>query len=214
MTTVALVDDHILLRSSLARIITNFEGYFVLFQADNGQHFIDQITKKNTPDIVLLDISMPVMDGFETAKWIKNNLPDTKVLVLSMMDNDTTIIRMINLGISGFILKDSKPAILKEAFDCILPKGFYTNELVSNSMLHFVNNSNNSLSNKSNQLTEKEREFIKFACTEMTYKEIALQMGTSARNIDMYRDQVFEKLEIKSRVGLVLYAIKEGFVQV
>ncbi len=214
MTTVALVDDHILLRSSLARIITNFEGYFVLFQADNGQHFIDQITKKNTPDIVLLDISMPVMDGFETAKWIKNNLPDTKVLVLSMMDNDTTIIRMINLGISGFILKDSKPAILKEAFDCILQKGFYTNELVSNSMLHFVNNSNNSLSNKSNQLTEKEREFIKFACTEMTYKEIALQMGTSARNIDMYRDQVFEKLEIKSRVGLVLYAIKEGFVQV
>ena len=169
MTTVALVDDHILLRSSLARIITNFEGYFVLFQADNGQHFIDQITKKNTPDIVLLDISMPVMDGFETAKWIKNNLPDTKVLVLSMMDNDTTI----------------------------------------NSMLHFVNNSNNSLSNKSNQLTEKEREFIKFACTEMTYKEIALQMGTSARNIDMYRDQVFEKLEIKSRVGLVLYAIKK-----
>ena len=157
---------------------------------------------------------MPVMDGFETAKWIKNNLPDTKVLVLSMMDNDTTIIRMINLGISGFILKDSKPAILKEAFDCILQKGFYTNELVSNSMLHFVNNSNNSLSNKSNQLTEKEREFIKFACTEMTYKEIALQMGTSARNIDMYRDQVFEKLEIKSRVGLVLYAIKEGFVQV
>lgn len=214
MTTVALVDDHILLRSSLARIITNFEGYFVLFQADNGQHFIDQITKKNTPDIVLLDISMPVMDGFETAKWIKTNLPDTKVLVLSMMDNDTTVIRMINLGVSGFILKDSKPAILKEAFDCILQKGFYTNELVSNSMLHFVNNCNNSLANKSNQLTDKEREFIKFACTEMTYKEIASQMGTSTRNIDMYRDQVYEKLEVKSRVGLVLYAIKEGFVQV
>lgn len=214
MTTVALVDDHILLRSSLARIITNFEGYFVLFQADHGQDFIDQITKKNTPDIVLLDISMPVMDGFETAAWIKKNLTNTKVLILSMMDNDTTIIRMINLGVSGFILKDSKPAILKEAFDCILQKGFYTNELVSNSMLHFVNKSNNTLSNKSNKLTDREKEFIKHACTEMTYKEIAAQMSTSPRNIDMYRDQVFEKLDLKSRVGLVLYAIKEGFVRV
>ena len=214
MTTVALVDDHILLRSSLARIITNFEGYFVLFQADNGQDFINQITKKNTPDIVLLDISMPVMDGFETADWIKKNLPDTKILVLSMMDNDTTIIRMINRGVSGYILKDSKPAILKEAFDCILQKGFYTNELVSNSMLHFLNKSSNALSNKSSQLTLKEKEFIKYACTEMTYKEIAAEMSTSPRNIDMYRDQVFDKLELKSRVGLVLYAIKEGFVRV
>lgn len=214
MTTVALVDDHVLLRSSLARIITNFEGYFVLFQADNGKDFIDQISKKNTPDIVLLDISMPVMDGFETAAWIKKHLPDTKVLILSMMDNDTTIIRMINLGAAGFILKDSKPAILKEAFDCILKKGFYSNELVSNSMLHFVNSSNRSSSGRNKQLTDKEREFINYACTEMTYKEIAEQMDTSPRNIDMYRDQVFKKLDIKSRVGLVLYAIKEGFVRI
>ena len=214
MITIALVDDHVLLRNSLARIISNFPDYFVLFQADNGQHFIDQITKKNIPDIVLLDISMPVMDGFETAAWIKKNLPDTKMLVLSMLDNDTSIIRMINLGVSGFILKDSKPTVLKEAFDCIIQKGFYTNDLVSKSMLHFVHNSNKTTANKSMQLTEKETEFIKYACTEMTYKEIADQMGTSPRNIDMYRDQVFEKLNIRSRVGLVLYAIKEGYVRV
>ena len=211
MITVALVDDHVLLRNSLARIISNFPGYSVLFQADNGQHFIDQISKKTTPDIVLLDISMPVMDGFETAAWIKKNLPDTKMLILSMMDNDTSIIRMINLGVSGFILKDSKPAILQEAFDCIIDKGFYTNDLVSKSMLHFVNNSTKTTANKRMQLNEKEMEFIKHACTEKTYKEIAVEMDTSPRNIDMYRDQVFEKLDIKSRVGLVLYAIKEGY---
>ena len=214
MITVALVDDHVLLRNSLARIISNFPGYLVLFQADNGQHFIDQVTKKNTPDIVLLDISMPVMDGFDTAAWIKKNLPDTQVLILSMLDNDTSIIRMIKLGVSGFILKDSKPAVLKEAFDCIIQKGFYTNDLVSKSMLHFVNNSKKTAANKSMQLTEREKEFIKHACTEMTYKEIAVEMNTSPRNIDMYRDQVFEKLDVKSRVGLVLYAIKEGYVRV
>lgn len=214
MTTVALVDDHILLRNSLAKIINNFEGYSVLFQADHGQHFIDQITKQNTPNIVLLDISMPVMDGFETAIWIQKNLPDTKVLVLSMMDNDSNVIKMINLGVKGFILKDSKPAILKEAFDCILQKGFYTNDLVNNSMLHFVNKSSETLSTKSIELTEKEQEFTRYACTELTYKEIAKEMNTSPRNVDMYRDQIFEKLNIKSRVGLVLYAIKEGLVKV
>ncbi len=214
MITVALVDDHVLLRNSLAKIISNFPDYLVLFQADNGQHFIDQVSKNNTPDIVLLDISMPVMDGFDTATWIKNNLPDTKMLVLSMMDNDTSIIRMINLGVSGFILKDSKPAILKEAFDCINQKGFYTNDLVSRSMMHFVQNNNKTTANKSMSLNEKEMEFIKYACTEMTYKEIASEMDTSPRNIDMYRDQVFEKLAIKSRVGLVLYAIKEGYVRI
>ena len=214
MITVALVDDHVLLRNSLARIISNFPGYFVLFQADNGQHFIDQVTKKNTPDIVLLDISMPVMDGFETASWIKKNIPDTKMLILSMMDNDTSIIRMIHLGVSGFILKDSRPTILKEAFDCIIDKGFYSNELVNKSMLHYVNNSSKSKANKSLQLNDKEKEFIKHACTEMTYKEIAAEMDTSPRNIDLYRDQVFEKLDIKSRVGLVLYAIREGYVRV
>ena len=214
MTTVALVDDHVLLRNSLSRIIGNFEDYIVLFEADNGQHFIDQITKKNTPDIVLLDISMPVMNGFETAEWIKKNLPETKVLVLSMMDNESSIIRMINLGASGYILKDSKPATLKEAFDCIIKKGFYSNDLISSSMLHHLNLGNQKIQNTILNFNEKEKDFIKYACTEMTYKEIAGLMKISPRTIDMHRDVIFEKLNIKSRVGLVLFAIKEGFVQI
>lgn len=212
MTTVALVDDHVLLRNSLSRIIGNFEEYIVLFEADNGQHFIDQVTQKNTPDIVLLDISMPVMNGFETAEWIKNNLPETKVLVLSMMDNESSIIRMIHLGASGYILKDSKPTILKEAFDCIIKKGFYSNDLISSSMLHHLNMGNQKIQQKILNFSEKEKDFIKHACTEMTYKEIATVMNISPRTIDMYRDVIFEKLSIKSRVGLVLFAIKEGLV--
>ncbi|MEO6682914.1 MAG: response regulator transcription factor [Ginsengibacter sp.] len=214
MITVALVDDHVLLRNSLAKIINNFEGYTVSIQADNGQHFIDQVTNNNKPDLVLLDISMPVMDGFDTAAWIKEKLSETKVLVLSMIDSETSIIRMINLGVSGFILKDSKPAVLKNAFDHIIEKGFFSNDLVSNTMVHYVNKTSKSKSDKSSLLSAKEREFIKYACTELTYKEIAGEMGTSPRNIDMYRDQVFEKLELKSRVGLVIYAIREGFVQI
>lgn len=214
MTTVALVDDHVLLRNSLANIISTFSGYSVLFQADNGKDFIDQVNPAHAPDIVLLDISMPVMDGFETAAWIKKNLPDTKVLILSMMDNETTVIRMIHAGVSGFILKDSRPNILLEAFDCIKNHGFYTNDLISNSMLHFVTKSPDSTSLKSYQLSDREMEFIRHACTDMTYKEIASKMSTSPRNIDLYRDQVYSKLDVKSRVGLILFAIREGLILV
>ncbi|MEO6134673.1 MAG: response regulator transcription factor [Ginsengibacter sp.] len=216
MTTVALVDDHVLLRNSLAKIIGGFEGFNVLFEADNGQHFIEQLTKENTPDVVLLDINMPVMNGYETAAWIRQHLHETKVLVLSMLDGDTSVIKMINLGARGYILKDSKPAVLKEAFMNIVSKGFYSNDLVSSSMMHFVSNDRKPgvLAENNYKLSEKESIFIRHACTEMTYKEIADVMKTSPRNIDMYRDSLFAKLDIKSRVGLVLFAIKEGIVKV
>lgn len=214
MISIALVDDHILLRSSLAKIINNFNGYKVILEADNGQHFIEQVTEKSAPDIVLLDINMPVMNGFETAKWIKTNLTETKILVLSMIDDESSIIKMIHHGASGYILKDSKPIILYEAFDNIAKKGFYSNDLVSSSMMQYVNNEtkNGESVESKYKFSEKEVIFIRHACTESTYKEIASDMNTSPRNIDMYRDSVFEKLHLKSRVGLVLFAVKEGLV--
>lgn len=216
MTTVALVDDHILLRNSLAKIINTFDGYKVLLEADNGQHFIDQISTKRHPDIVLLDISMPIMNGYETAAWIRAHLPETKILVLSMMDNESSVIRMIHHGANGYILKDSKPAILKEAFDSIIQKGFYSNDLVSGTMMNYVNGENKAenISANSISFTEKERNFIKHACSEMTYKEIANEMQTSPRNIDVYRDAVYEKIQVKTRVGLVIFALKEGIVKI
>src|SRR3569623_2015832 len=106
MIKVALVDDHALLRNGLASVINNSEGYEVVFEADNGKHFIELLKKEQKPDIVLLDITMPEMDGFETAQWIKAHQPDIKVLVLSMMDNDASIIRMLKYGAKGYILKD------------------------------------------------------------------------------------------------------------
>lgn len=215
MTTVSLVDDHVLLRNSLAKIINHFDGYKVLDEADNGQDFIDKVNKKNPPDMVLLDISMPVMNGFETAAWIRANLPDTRVLVLSMMDNELSVIKMINLGARGYILKDSKPVILKEAFDNIMQKGFYSNDLVSSTMIHYVSSGTrgSSLPQGSLQLSDNETQFIRLACTDRTYKEIATEMKSTPRSVEMYRNAVFTKLNVKSRVGLVLFAIKEGLVQ-
>ncbi|HWB24233.1 MAG TPA: response regulator transcription factor [Chitinophagaceae bacterium] len=212
MTKVALVDDHALLRNGLASVIDNSEGYEVVFEADNGKHFIEQLKKNRKPDIVLLDITMPEMDGFETAEWIKNNEPGIKVLVLSMMDNDTSIIRMLKYGARGYILKDSKPDVLRSALRDIAEKGFFFNELVSGRLVHLANQGGDDKNAIS--LSDKETDFLKFCCTEKSYKEIADAMRITPRAVEALRSNLFEKLETLSRVGLVMYAIRNGIVKI
>jgi len=154
---------------------------------------------------------MPEMNGIETAMWMKDNLPTTKILVLSVMDTDTVIISMLKHGARGYILKDSKPAIFKQALDNIRDSGFYMNELVSNKMLNYVTNEEDKVKTQlMSQLTENEITFLQLSCTELTYKEIAEKMKVSPRTVDGYRDHLLKKLKVQSRVGLVIFAIKYG----
>lgn len=212
ITSIALVDDHALLRNGLASLIESFDGYSVLFQADNGKDFIQQLQADTMPDIILLDITMPEMNGFETASWIRQNAPSIKILVLSMMDNDEIVISMLKAGARGYILKDSKPAVFKQALDNIRDSGFFMNELVSNKMLNYVRHeeTNGKELSAISLLTEKELAFLQYACSEMTYKEIAIAMQISPRTVEGYRDELLKKLNLQSRVGLVLFAIKNG----
>ena len=211
-SSIALVDDHSLLRNGLATLINSFDGYSVLFEADNGKDFIKQLQTHGTPDMILLDITMPEMNGFETAAWIKQNAPSIRILVLSMMDNDEVVISMLKAGARGYILKDSKPALFKQALDSIRDSGFFMNELVSNKMLNYVTHEESKRSEVTlvSELSEKEIVFLKYACTEMTYKDIAGNMQVSPRTVDGYRDELFRKLNVQSRVGLVIFAIKNG----
>lgn len=213
---VALADDHILLRKGLAGVVDSFGDYVVLFEADNGQHFTQQIKKYGEPDIVLMDINMPEMDGYATAQWIKQHYPLVNVIALSMYDNENAIIRMFKAGAKGYILKDSEPPELKIALDSVHQKGYYYSELVTGRLIHSINKMDDDKSEIKtlNDLNDREIEFLKHACTEMTYKDIAEKMHLSPRTIDGYRDALFEKLDIKTRVGLVMYAIKNGIVSV
>ncbi len=213
MIQVALVDDHALLRNGLAAVINSFGDYRVIFEADNGRHFIEQLNKYGVPDIVLLDITMPEMDGFETARWIKENDPDIKVLVLSMMDNDAAIIRMLRNGAKGYILKDSKPDVLRSALYDVANKGFCLNELVTGKLVHLINKTEGE-DVDTIHLTEKETDFLKLCCTEKSYKEIAADMQITPRAVEALRSNLFEKLSTTSRVGLVLYTIRNGLVKV
>jgi two-component system invasion response regulator UvrY len=216
MTFVALIDDHELLRTGLAAIINSFDGYRVVLEANNGKQFIEKVNPNSHPDIVLLDITMPVMDGYETSGWIKANIPSIKVLVLSMLENDTAIIRMLKNGARGYILKDSKPKVFKDALDGVRDTGYFINELVSNKLMHYINHEEVFdgdavvLAN----LSENETSFLKWICTEKTYKEIAEEMFLSPRTIDTYRDNLFKKIDVKTRVGLAIFAIKNGIVKI
>ncbi len=214
MITIAMVDDHKLLRQGLATMIESFSDYRVILQASNGQELVDMLDKKNLPDIALLDINMPIMDGFETAAYLTKHHPQVKLMALSMMDTEGSIIRMIKNGAKGFILKDAEPSILKAALFDLVNKGIYYNELVSGKLLHNLNKKEDKgeIDSTLMQLTANEMEFLKYSCTDLTYKEIGEKMSLSPRTIDGYRDTLFDKLGCKSRVSLALFAVKNGFV--
>jgi two-component system invasion response regulator UvrY len=212
---VALVDDHVLLRKGLA-ILVSSQGYSIHLECNNGKELISKLNKNDLPDIILMDINMPEMDGYEATYWLKKNYPAVPVLALSTYDDENAIIRMLRAGAKGYILKEIEPSELKTAINEVVTNGFYYSETVTGKFVHAVREMDEKSFDADNkpllQLSQKEIEFLKLVCTEMTYKEIADRMYLSPRTIDGYRDQLFEKLNAKSRVGLVLFAIKNGIV--
>ncbi len=209
--TVAIVDDHSLFAGSLEKLINSFSNFTVLFHAKNGADLLERIENgSDVPEVVLLDINMPVMDGFETAEWLKLNHPKIKTLALSMEDDEQTILRMLRRGVKGYLLKDIHPEILNTALQELIDKGYYHSEKVSETLLHSLNVDEEFalLDFKENELT-----FIQLACSEMTYKEIADMMGLSPKTIDGYRHDLFNRLKIKNRVGLVIFALKRNLIK-
>ena len=215
MEKIALVDDHVVLRRGLANLIVDL-GYEVAFEADNGNDFLLKLKQHEDPDLVLMDINMPGKDGFETTLWLKKNKPLIKVLALSMLDDEHAIIRMMKNGAKGYVLKEIEPGELQAAINAVLYKGFHYTDLVTGKLM----NSISKMSDDDNETTtllklnEKEITFLKWAASELTYKEVAVEMKLSPRTIDGYRDILFEKLGVKTRVGLAMYAIKHGIVQI
>ncbi|HZY37813.1 MAG TPA: response regulator transcription factor [Mucilaginibacter sp.] len=202
---IAIVDDHTLFRNGVAALMAEFDELEVVFEAENGQQMQQVLAKYAQPDVILMDINMPVMDGYASAKWLKQNYPKVRILALSMFEDDKAVIQMIKCGAGGYVLKESRPRELLEAIKAIHEKGVYINEMVSGKLLR-------SVADKEDlpDISKKELEFLKLCCSELTYKEIADQMFVSPRTVDNYREALFLKLNLKSRSGLVLYAIQNG----
>ncbi len=207
---IAVVDDHSLVRKALVKFINAFQDFSVIYDVNSGNELKENITKNVLPNVVLMDINMPNGNGYETASFLHKHYPLVKVLALSMHNDDFTIIKILKAGAKGYILKSSEPEILETALISIIKNDFYLPEAISGKIISGLQN----FSENENPiiLTDREKTFLTFLCSEMSYKEIAAKMYLSHRTIDEYKANLCAKFSVHTRVGLVMVAIKKNLV--
>lgn len=207
--SIALADDHTMFRHGLIAILETYPDLSIMFDASNGLELLEQLKMSPVkPRICIVDVNMPVMHGYETVKNIRRLYPNMLILALSMYHDEINIIQMLRSGANGYVLKDSEPKVLVEAIRTVNEYGMYSSELITSDILQMVKYREPGHIS----FSARELDLIKLACTEMTYKEMAKHMELSERTIDGYRDRLFEKLGVKSRIGLVFYALRNGIV--
>ena len=207
---IGIIDDHQLFLKSLGLMLSSFTNYDVVLEALNGKDMQQKIrNKKSEPEIMLIDVNMPVMDGIETARWLNENYPAIKLVALSMNNNDSTIINMLKAGCCSYLLKDTHPDELEKALNEIATKGYYNTDAVNINYRRLIISRSE---NEDIHLTEKEKKFLQLVCTDIPYKQIADELKLSEGTIDGYRAILFKKLNVQSRVGLVLEAIKRNLI--
>ena len=215
MVQLALVDDHSLIRNALVELINRFENFQVQADFSGGQAFLNYLSETDIyPEIALIDINMPILNGFEVTALIRKQYPAIKIIALTVEDDEESVLKMLRAGAVGYLLKDTETSEFEFALNEVNLRGFYHSELVTNSLLQTKEIARKSKSNNQYHFHGREKEFIILSATELTYKEIAVRMNVSPRTIDGYRESLFDNLSLKSRVGLVLFGIKNGIIDI
>ena len=210
MINIGIVDDHQLFLKSLALLISGIPNCTIVVEALNGKDLGEKLqAKKIIPEILLVDVNMPVMDGPATAKYMQQKYPGVKLVALSMKDDDTTILKMLREGCCAYLLKDIHPDELEKAILEIDKKGYYNADAGN---INFRRLLMHAKTEEELALTEREKNFLQLASSDLTYKEIADKMFISERTVDGYRDTLFKKLSVQSRVGMVLEAVRRNLV--
>ena len=213
MIKVAMADDHLLLRNALAVLIDGFGDCKVIYDSGTGKGLTEKIIAGPVPDVVILDLSMPDMDGFETAEWMQKHFPQIHVLMLTMYDSELSLIRLLQIGVKGFLKKDIHPDELKFAIHSVTQSGYYYSNHTTGKLVNLFRNKADGFNKiQKAMLADDEIQFLRFVCSDLTYKEIAQKMQLNPRSIDTLRDQLFVKLDVKSRVGLAMVAIRHGIM--
>ncbi len=207
---IGLVDDHQLFLRLLSLLFNNLNGFSVVVEAKHGRELKEKLEAGSPlPDIMLIDVNMPEMNGLQTAKWLHDTHPSVRLVALSMNDQEQTVISMVKAGCCSYILKDTHPVQLEKALTEIYVRNYYDSDInhthLSELLIH-------TCSPSASRIGEKECEFLQHATSDRTYKEIAQVMDVSQRTVDGYRESLFEKFNVQSRTGMILQAIKRGLV--
>jgi len=207
--TLALADDHDLFRQGICSLINSFENCEVIIDVPNGVELIKFLSAaKHLPDICMLDVNMPEMNGFEALSIIKKKWPHQKVIVLSMINEEYTILKMLKLGANGYLLKAGDYPQLKKAIADVHTHGFYYSESITENKINKLHEI------EVPDLSKRELEFLTFCISDMQYSEIAQRLNISTRTVEGIKERLSEKLNINSRIGLAIFAIKTGVVNI
>jgi len=204
--SIAIADDHAILRDGLTIILNQSQDFLVNIAAANGRELVDKIREApNKPDICILDINMPVMDGYETLAVIKKNWPSIKIVILTISYTEYTIIRTLREGASCCLPKEIDSLELLKVLQHVYSHGIYYTEHDMQFIIHSLHDQKRSL-----KISDNEVKYLRHACSDQTHKEIAIKMGVSNRTVDSYRDALCNKLGLKNRIELVIFAIETG----
>ena len=216
---IALCDDHTLFRVGMSIILGQVHDVELILEAANGQELIDRMPGK-MPDVVLLDLQMPVLDGTATADYIRAHWPLVKIIVLTMHDEDRMVLHLLEKGVSGYLLKDAEAGEVETAIRKVMDEGVYLNEFVSRAMLRKMTNKTRvdkpttTYYNSKILLSEREREVLTFICEGMSTNEISEKVFLSPRTVEGHRLRILEKTGTKNTAGMVAYAFKNNLVSI
>jgi two-component system, NarL family, response regulator DegU len=209
-----IADDHTLFRKAMVKMIQGFQHVGEVKDAENGQELLT-LMKYQQPDVVIVDLQMPVMDGTETCEQIVQKYPDVKIIILTMHDSEKYILHLIELGAHAFLLKNTEPEELERAIESIMEKDFYYNDMVSTVLRKNVvekSTRKRPVYNPS-ELSEREKEILILVCRDLTNKEISRMVSLSENTIRNHKSNIMEKLKVNSTVGLVKYAYESGLLK-
>lgn len=209
---VYIADDHTIFRKAMVSLLQSFPRIGTVKDAENGRELLN-LVKEEAPDIVLLDLQMPIMDGSETCENLYNKYPDVRVIVLSMHDSERYIQHMMDLGARAFLFKNVEPDELEQAIYSVADKDFYHNELIASILRKSLREKHNlKKPDFKQELTEREREILLLICQEYSTKEISSRLSLSDRTVENHRAKIMEKTGVKNIVGIVRYAYEQGLL--
>lgn len=210
---VYIADDHTLFRKAMVNLLKSFESVVEVKDAENGKALL-ALMKYEAPDVAIIDLQMPVMDGAETCEAIVDKFPDVKIIVLTMHDSERYILHMMEMGVHAFLLKNTEPDELQEAIHAVVEKDFYHNDLVAAVLRKNVKDKKFAQRPMfSSELSEREKEIVKLVCQELTIKEIGQKLSISENTVRNHRVNIMEKVGVNNMVGLVKYAYEVGLMK-
>ncbi len=210
---VAIADDHKIFRKGLIVSLRHYSQFKFVLEAENGQELLDGLDEAK-PDVILMDLRMPVKDGIETTKYISEKYPDIRIVVLTMHEDEKFVLHLMENGANGYLLKSTDPVEIKKAITEVMEKGYYLNNFVNRIIIKKSQEKNRPLPSfeKAVDITDKEKEVLQLICFEFTSQQIGEKMGISARTVESIKERLMEKCGSRNTAGLVFFAVKNNLI--